>query len=294
MTSENETTPPTSGTGKTSGDIKPPQSISGTSETKKHRKRGFRKPIPTVITPRQPKFEGKCEELKGHIYDCSDTRQSDIFMKTTKEIAEYAGRTFKKGDNVRLAIKNLSLPTLVLPADPDDDTNKTMNRIWEKEVDEYVKRKTYLEDNMKTVHSLVWGQCTDVMRQKLESLDTFDTITANGDGLALLKAIKDPLYNFQSQKYLPRALHESKRQFYLCAQRKFSTTPTYLEQFQNTVDVIEHSGGTIGRDPGIMNALAAIKRVNIGNMEPDAKDNLAKEAQEQYLAVAFLLSADNG
>jgi hypothetical protein len=147
-------------------------------------------------------------------------------------------RPFKKEDDMRLAIENLSLPTLVLPADPVDDTNKTMNRIWEKEVDKYVKRKTYLEDNMKTVYSLVWGQYTDVTRQNLESLDTFDAITANGDGLALLKAIKDLVYNFQNQKYLPHALHESKRRFYLCAQSKFAMTSTYLEQFQNTVDVM--------------------------------------------------------
>jgi hypothetical protein len=45
--------------------------------------------------PRAPKFEGKCNDLKGHIYDCSNARQSDQFMKTTKEIAEYVGRTYK-------------------------------------------------------------------------------------------------------------------------------------------------------------------------------------------------------
>ena len=28
---------------------------------------GFKKPV-----MKQPKFEGKCEELKGFIYDCSD------------------------------------------------------------------------------------------------------------------------------------------------------------------------------------------------------------------------------
>jgi hypothetical protein len=41
------------------------------------------------------KFEGKCEDLKGAIYDCSDARQADVFVKTTKEIATYAGRTMK-------------------------------------------------------------------------------------------------------------------------------------------------------------------------------------------------------
>jgi hypothetical protein len=48
-----------------------------------------------------PKFEGKTEDLKGHIYDCADARQSDQFTKTTKEIAEYLGRTaYKHGGDI--------------------------------------------------------------------------------------------------------------------------------------------------------------------------------------------------
>jgi hypothetical protein len=46
-----------------------------------------------------PKFEGKCADLKGHVYNCSDdARELDQqFMKTTCEIAEYLGRTYKYG-----------------------------------------------------------------------------------------------------------------------------------------------------------------------------------------------------
>ena len=40
------------------------------------------------------KFEGKCEDLKGSIYDCSDAKQADIFVKTTKDLAAYAGWTY--------------------------------------------------------------------------------------------------------------------------------------------------------------------------------------------------------
>jgi uncharacterized radical SAM superfamily protein len=145
-------------------------------------------------------------------------------VKTTKEIAEYMGRTFIKSSDIRLAIKNLSLPVLNLPADPAADDNKTLNQIWENEVDEYVKRKTYLENNMKTVYSIIWGQCTDVMRQKIEALDIYEMISTDADGLEVLKAIKYLVYNFQSQKYLPHTLHESKRRFYFCTQGRLTTT----------------------------------------------------------------------
>ena len=69
--------------------------------------------------PRAPKFEGRCEDLKGHIYDCSDSKQADMCTKTTREIAEYIGRTYKYGSDVRLAIENLEIPTIEEPEDPE-------------------------------------------------------------------------------------------------------------------------------------------------------------------------------
>jgi hypothetical protein len=79
---------------------------------------------------KQPKFEGKNEDLKGHVYDCSDARQSDVYVKTTKEISKHIGSTFKYGSDVRLAIENLVLPILAEPADPAATASKTQLRIY--------------------------------------------------------------------------------------------------------------------------------------------------------------------
>ena len=81
------------------------------------------------FAPRAPKFEGKCVDLKGHIYDCSDIRQSDQYTKTTKEIAEFVGRTYKYGGDMRLAVETLKMPVFAMPADPPDEATKTENRI---------------------------------------------------------------------------------------------------------------------------------------------------------------------
>jgi len=97
---------------------------------KHHRQNGHQKPF---VPPRQPKFEGKCDGLKGHIYDCSDARQSDLYTKTTKEIAEYVGRTFTHyGGDVRLAVENLEVPTFVEPTDPPVEATLTQREIWKK------------------------------------------------------------------------------------------------------------------------------------------------------------------
>ena len=97
------------------------------------------------------KFEGKCDDLKGNIYDCSDARQSDLFAKTTKEIASYLGRTYKYGGDICLVVKNLEMVALDMPKDPPKGATRTENRIWEKEVHEHVKWTAYLKKNICTL-----------------------------------------------------------------------------------------------------------------------------------------------
>jgi hypothetical protein len=91
------------------------------------------------MVPRQPKFEGRCEELKGHIYDCSDARQSDIFAKTTKEIAVYVGRTYKYGSDAGLAVEKLDRPPLRFL--------KTLKRARRKQKNTYGRRKLMSTSN---------------------------------------------------------------------------------------------------------------------------------------------------
>ena len=85
---------------------------------------------------RQARFNGRCEELIGNIYDCTDIRQADQYTKTTKEIAEYIGRNYKYGMGTRLAIENLQCFPAKISEDPDDNATNTEPRIWEKRIDD--------------------------------------------------------------------------------------------------------------------------------------------------------------
>jgi hypothetical protein len=293
MTPETNTNDSASSTsGGAMGDDK--SSNQGDNKGQRYRRQRFRKPPAAAATRtvvKQPKFEGKCDKLKGHIYDCTDVRQSDMFVKTTKEISKHAGSTFTFGGDARRALENLTLPTLQLPQTPTSD-DITLVRIWQKEVDEYVRRKGILSDNMQTVYSLVWGQCTDVMRQKIEALTIYEQLTADGDGLELLKAIKDLVYNFQSRKYLSQALHSSKQRFYYCKQGRTTPLSSYMEQFQNMIDVIHHSGGSLGDDPGVLRKLASDRNLVIATLNQVDGQKLRKDAKDQNLAASFIMNAD--
>jgi hypothetical protein len=54
----------------------------------------------------QPKFEGKSDILKGFIYDCSNRCQFDRYTIVTREIAEFVGRDYTYGGDIRWTLEN--------------------------------------------------------------------------------------------------------------------------------------------------------------------------------------------
>jgi hypothetical protein len=115
------------GDSKPGGTKKEPTKESSHYQGKRH---VFKKLMP----PHHAKFEGKCDDLKGHIYDCSSSRQVDLFAKTTKDIAEYVGRSYRYGMDIQRAIQEMEPPTIKKPEDPPEKATKTNNAIWSSEV----------------------------------------------------------------------------------------------------------------------------------------------------------------
>ena len=71
------------------------------------------------------------------------------------------------------------------------------------------------------------------------------------------------------------------------------TTQAYLEQFQNMIDVIGHTGGMVGHQPGIERDIMRRERsIDPTNATTMQQMEIEKEAQKGYLAVAFMLGSD--
>jgi hypothetical protein len=68
-------------------------------------------------------------------------------MKTTQEICENIGSTYKHGADTKIALETLTVPIFPLPADPANDASQRAIELWEKRVDAYVKCKTTLTEN---------------------------------------------------------------------------------------------------------------------------------------------------
>ena len=142
------------------------------------------------------KFKGKCKELEGIIFDANRYNQADEYIKAVAEIAEYIGRTYENGTDVQQTIESGVRLVLDKPKKPSVDAgtgkmDETDEYIWKKEIDYYIKRKSQLDSNLRKAYSLVWGQCSDVMREKIETLADYKDMKDNCDVLRLLASMKE-------------------------------------------------------------------------------------------------------
>ena len=250
---------------------------------------GGRNQVPTI--PRQ-RFDGATEELKRHIFDLDGSRSADLFIKSKKAIANYVRRTYQHSGDIRRAIDTLTLPTIPLPTAPvADPMPPLLAAIFSEQVKEYVKQTSRLQENIKRLWALVWGQCSNTIRTRLQALDTHEDMHAASDGLQLLVAIKDLMYYVQEQKYVPLSIHLAKRQFFLLSQGR-NTVGEYYEQFKNQTDVLDHIGAGIGDDDAITRQVLRSQGINIEEAT-EAKEEAAEiQGTEWYLALAFLMGSD--
>lgn len=77
-----------------------------------------------------------------------------MFMKTTKEIAEYAEHMYCYGVDILIAIETLDDPDLAPPADIDEKASLNDKFMWEKRMDAFNKFSTRRTSSMHMWSSL--------------------------------------------------------------------------------------------------------------------------------------------
>ena len=90
-------------------------------------------------------------------------------MSTIKRIASYVGAEYKYGGEICSTLENevrIKIPQPVTPvADP---MPLIESRIFDKEIDIYMKRRSTLDENVQKSYSLVLGQCTYLLKSNIK------------------------------------------------------------------------------------------------------------------------------
>ena len=161
---------------------------------------------------REPKFEGKCEELKDAVYDVVSGKET--FTKTTRDIAEYVGRQFEEAGEFRTGMVDMQLPALMEPAAPTDTTNVVALELWKMARRTYEKKVEARRRNSQRVYALVLGQCSQALRNRMEAHADWAAIDAASNVMRLLGLVQNCMTQRQTRKHPVHTLIDSEMGIY--------------------------------------------------------------------------------
>jgi len=87
----------------------------------------------------------------------------------------------KNGNDVKSAIENLKVPVMVLPNNLPANSMAEKKRYWEKRIDKISKKEMVLEENMKTLFSIIWGKVSDVLKHRIQAQENFKEMNIAAD-----------------------------------------------------------------------------------------------------------------
>ena len=102
---------------------------------------------------------------------------------------------------------------------PNSHSTTSWSRCWGsaqvgKRINGIIRQEDILKANMKTLFSHTWGQCTEVLRAKIQAVPGFEDVSHEADSQKLLVLLKKESYNFQSQMNPVQDKHKAKWHFY--------------------------------------------------------------------------------
>ena len=237
-------------------------------------------------------------ELKDIVFDAERFNQADEFIKMKKDLAQYIATNYDRGADVQQSIEAGKMITFAEPTQPQPEVqggpiSETKTLIWKRQIEMYVKRQEKLEDNLRQAFTLVIGQCTEVMINKLEALNEYKRIKADCDVLALLDQMKSLTFKYEEQKYCYSSVYFANKRFYNFKQGQDESCTEYYNKFNNLVSVVESYGGTFGYEDVLMQNDDEYS--GLSDNDKADNDNIAKAQErnkEKFLGYCLVAKSD--
>ena len=228
---------------------------------------------------KKSQFAGRESAMNGHVFDYTGERTPEKYIRTMKELVAHVGLTYK--DYTTDLKEGLERLSLVDPTQPDNppEGNQVAFEIWKMDIKEYREKMKVFANFRAGLYSLVLGQCTDALQERLKSHQDYQT--ANQDGIALLVIIRSLIHTFEENRKLSDAIMDVKAKFYKFYQGRYMSLERYHELFLAQVEVLDEVGITVEDE-------ALVREVGLENGREVPNDDDQIEARNQELAIRFV------
>ena len=231
-------------------------------------------------------FKGNTTEMNGHVFQLfSESGNEKQFQRTLEVLGEYIKKNCDHCEDVLCLTKNSTKPLVKALDPPDDAATKIELDMWMIQYKENLLRQKTLLKSLKTIHAVIWGQCSLAMQGKLKSMTGYEAADDTTDCVWLLANIKGAAFSFDDEKYLFSSLDDCLEKFITYRQEDGDDLLAYLASFKVLYEVYEHYGGVFTGGDVVMSALPA-SGIGLSDKEKSAA------VRDRFLAFAFIKRCD--
>ena len=203
----------------------------------------------STTAARRSTFKCDTEEMNGNVFECYeeqvDRRQ---YAKTLQALNAYSRKTMEgAADLASLFDDTPTEPVLAEPGDMTavDLTSEVKKLIFQEKVKRYVQRLEYLESNIATLYSVIWGQCSDDMKARVKNHEKYKESTKENNCVWLLGQIKAVTLQFDSKKDSVLCILHARRSFANCRQLPGQSVEDYAESLIGWANTIKAQGDSV-------------------------------------------------
>ena len=262
--------------------------------------RGGQKPRSKYKPYAGPVFDGKSPDMKGNVYQVySEQRKKREFQNTTKQLKVFASTNYSKQAKLLAPLfKDLTKPTVPKPVkgktEPSGKTDSEGNailiegefdkQVFSERIKMWIKEEAQLEAMTHALYEIVWGQCSELMQNRIIAHKDYEAIRDDGNVAELLKLIRTISTQVETNVSIYDTIDEAKRRYYRMYQGEEDTNATYLNDYRAAIDTLDHYESSIFEDP----ALIAYERDEVTLTDKQIKTIVKDKMQE----IDFLIKSD--
>ena len=233
---------------------------------------------------KRSQFSGRESAMNGHVFDYTGERMPEKYIRTMKELVAHVRLTCKEyTTDLKEGLESLILVDPTPPENPPEG-NQVAFKIWKMDIKENREKMKVFANFRAGLYSLVLGQCTNALQERLKSHQDYQT--ANQDGIALLVIIRSLIHTFEENRKLSDAIMDVKEKFYKFYQGRYMSLERYHELFLAQVEVLDEVGITVEDE-------ALVREVAHQNGREVANEDDQTEAWSQERAIRFVRGTNN-
>ena len=195
----------------------------------------------TASNNKQSKKPDIKKELKFHLHGVEKDKQTATYGKVLEKICLRVQQSYTNGAKVAESLRKEKKVVLKQPELEESDKSdpagkvlhqKTLDKLWDKELDLYVEKKAELEENYSKAYAFIFEQyCGREMQVAIQELEHYGKKILD-DPIELLKEIRTLMHTPIKARYPYMTLTENLSSFLNLRQAENESLLDYLDRFE--------------------------------------------------------------